>query len=47
MSRQAVFHYFFSYYIKQDAATTSEQHKFIVEIFQNITVLFAVMINIW
>ena len=32
---------------RQDAATTSEHSKLIIELFQNRTLLFSDMINIW
>ena len=46
VSCQEVFNYLFSYDRKQDVSTTAEHSKRIIGLLQNITVLFADMINI-
>ena len=47
MSCQAVFNYFLSDDSKQDAVTTSEHSKSIIELLKNIKVLFSDMSTIW
>ena len=47
MSRHAVFNYFLSYTIEQDATTTSKHRKRIIELFKNIIVLFDGISTIW
>ena len=47
MSRYAVFHFPPSDYRKQDAATTYEHSKLIIELLQNRTVFLSDMSTIW
>ena len=47
MSLHETFHYFLSDESKQNAATTAELSKPIIELLKNRTVLFADMSNIW
>ena len=47
VSRHAVFHHFLSDNRKQDSLKPAEHSKHIIELLQNITVLFSKIINIW